>query len=329
MYWNNYKKLLSVKGKKKKMHPIQLWDKVHTTSIAFTETLLPTPGWTQGLPMQISTAAESLLFTFHSQSELCFPKQPRTMITIEQTPAAMFLHTAHVKQISLLCYRHYTVYDNETFVFNFKSMVKWCMSHFRVVGWACYVEPCKISNKHSHVYHQNRDIFYYNQSLNDAVLYQISLQSDLGLAVLLQCFWCSEMVLVFHILSDSIMFPKDKSEALVDGNIAINKINHQMIYPLTFLGDIPYVFYELREHCPVNRSKLNFILFCVGELHFLTCLFLFFWFAHPHVQNRNWEISHSTRLVMRPLMLIQVKPAVYRLVHYAVFIFPICCYYPL
>lgn len=104
----------------------------------------------------------------------------------EQTPAAVFLHTAHVKQISLLCYRDYIVYDNETFVFNLKSMVKWRMSHFRVVGWACYVEPCKISNKHSHVYHQNHDIFYYNQSLNDAVLYQISLQSDLGLAAFLQ-----------------------------------------------------------------------------------------------------------------------------------------------
>lgn len=141
----------------------------------------------------------------------------------EQTPAAVFLHTAHAKQISLLCYRHYTVYDNETFVFNLKPMVKWCMSHFRVVGWACYVEPCKISNKHSHVYHQNCDIFYYNQSLNDAVLYQISLQSDLGLAVLLQCCWFSEMVSIFHILNDSIMFPKDENEALIDGNIAINK----------------------------------------------------------------------------------------------------------
>lgn len=62
------------------------------------------------------------------------------------------------------------------------------------------------------------------------------------------------MVLVFHILSDSIMFPKDKSEALVDGNIATNKINHQMIYPLTFLGYIPHVFYELRENCPVLYS---------------------------------------------------------------------------
>lgn len=99
----------------------------------------------------------------------------------------MFLHIAHEKQISLLCDRQYTVYDNETFVFNLKPMVKWCMSHFQVVGRVCYVEPCKISNKHSHVYHQNRDIFYYNQSLNDAVLYQISLQSDLGLAVVLQC----------------------------------------------------------------------------------------------------------------------------------------------
>lgn len=68
------------------------------------------------------------------------------------------------------------------------------------------------------------------------------------------------MVSVFHILSDSAVFPKDESEALVDGNIAIIKINHQMIYPLTFLGDIPHVFYELREHCPVNRSKLNFTL---------------------------------------------------------------------
>lgn len=178
----------------------------------------------------------------------------------EQTPAAVFLHTAHAKQISLLCCRHYTVYDNETFVFNLKPMVKWRMSHFRVVGWACYVEPCKISNKHSHVCHQNCDIFHYNQSLNDAVLYQISLQSDLGLAALLQCCWFSEMVSGFHILSDSILFPKDESEALVDGNIAINKINHQMIYPLTFLGNIPHVFYEQREHCPVNRSKLNFIL---------------------------------------------------------------------
>lgn len=68
------------------------------------------------------------------------------------------------------------------------------------------------------------------------------------------------MVWVFYILSDSIIFPKDESEALVDGNIAINKINHLMIYQLTFLGDIPHVFYELRQHCPVNRSKLNFIL---------------------------------------------------------------------
>lgn len=50
------------------------------------------------------------------------------------------------------------------------------------------------------------------------------------------------MVSVFHILSDSAVFPKDESEALVDGNIAIIKINHQMIYPLTFLGDIPHVF---------------------------------------------------------------------------------------
>lgn len=66
-------------------------------------------------------------------------------------------------------------------------MVKWHMSRFRLVGWACYIEPCKISNKHSYVYHQSHDIFYYNQSLNDAVLYQVSLQSDLGLAVLLQC----------------------------------------------------------------------------------------------------------------------------------------------
>lgn len=143
----------------------------------------------------------------------------------EQTPAAVFLCTAHVKQISVLCYRDYIVYDNATFVFNLKSMVKWRMSHFRVVGWACYVEPCKISNKHSHVYHQNRDIFYYNQSLNDAVLYQISLQSDLGLAALLQCCWFVEMVSVFHILSDSAMFPNDEGEALVDGNVAINKIN--------------------------------------------------------------------------------------------------------
>lgn len=40
----------------------------------------------------------------------------------EQTPAAVFLHTAHAKQISLLCYRDYIVCDNETFVFNLKSM---------------------------------------------------------------------------------------------------------------------------------------------------------------------------------------------------------------
>lgn len=165
----------------------------------------------------------------------------------EQTPDAVFLRTAHVKQISLLCYRDYIIYDNETFVFNLKSMVKWHICHFQVVGWACYVEPCKISNKHSHVYHQNLDIFYYNQSLNDAVLYQISLQSDLGLAALLQCCWFSEMVPVFHILSDSTMFPKDEGETLVDGKVAINKINHQMIYPLTFLGDIPHGFFMNRE----------------------------------------------------------------------------------
>lgn len=136
--------------------------------------------------MQIPAAAKNLLFTPRSQRGLCFPKEPRTMVTMSK-PAAVFLHTAHVKQISLLCYRDCIVYDNETFVLNLKEMVKWHMSHFRAVGWACYVEPCKISNKHSHVYHQNRDIFYYNQPLNDAVLYQISLQSDLGLAALLQC----------------------------------------------------------------------------------------------------------------------------------------------
>lgn len=111
-------------------------------------------------------------------------------------------------------------------------------------------------------------------SLNGAVLYQISLQSDLGLAVLLQCCWFSEMVSVFHILSDSITFPKGKSEALVDGNIAINKINHQMIYPLIFLGDIPHVFYEQRVHCPVNRSKLNFILLLCWWAP-LPCLLIF------------------------------------------------------
>lgn len=152
----------------------------------------------------------------------------------EQTPAAVFLNTVHLKQISLLCCRDHIVYDNETFVFNLNSMVKGRMSHFRAVGWACYVEPCKISNKHSCVYYQNCDNFYYNQSLNDAVLYQRSLQSDLGLAALLQCWWFSEMVSVFHILSDSTMFPKDESEALVNGNEVINKINHQMIYTLTF-----------------------------------------------------------------------------------------------
>lgn len=56
------------------------------------------------------------------------------------------------------------------------------------------------------------------------------------------------------------MFPKDEGEALVDGNVAINKINHQMIYALTFLGDNPHVFYEQREHCPVKISKLKFLL---------------------------------------------------------------------
>lgn len=164
----------------------------------------------------------------------------------EQTPAVVFLHTAHAKRISLLCYRYYTVYNNETFVFNLKSMVKWLMSHFWVIGWACCIELRKNSNKHSHVYHQNHDIFHYNQTLNDAVLYQTSLQSDLGLAALLQCCWFSEMVSVFHILSDSTMFPKHESETLADGNVAINKINHQMIYTLTFLGDTPHVFYEQR-----------------------------------------------------------------------------------
>lgn len=118
--------------------------------------------------MQISIAAESLLyFSFTKWTVLSQTTWDND--NHEQTPAAVFLHTAHVKQISLLCYRHYTVYDNETFVFNLKPMENWPMSHFQVVGWACYVEPCKISNKHSHVYHQNRDIFYYNQSWNDAL----------------------------------------------------------------------------------------------------------------------------------------------------------------
>lgn len=87
----------------------------------------------------------------------------------EQTPAVVFLHTAHAKRISLLCYRCYLVYNNETFVFNLKSMVRWLMSHFWVIGWACCIELRKINNKHSHVYHQNHDIFHYNQTLNDGL----------------------------------------------------------------------------------------------------------------------------------------------------------------
>lgn len=128
----------------------------------------------------------------------------------KQIPAVVFFHTAHVKQISLLCYRDYIVYNNETFVFNLKSMVRWSMSHFWVVGWACYVEPCKISNKHSHVYHQNHDIFHYNQPLNDVVLYQFSLESDLELAALLQCCWFQRWYQSFTALVILQCFPKMK-----------------------------------------------------------------------------------------------------------------------
>lgn len=99
------------------------------------------------------------------------------------------------------------------------------------------------------------------------------------------------MVSVFHILSDSTMSPKDKSEALVDGNVAINKINHQMIYPLTFLGDIPHVFYEQREHCPAKRSKLNFLLLLCW-LAPLPHLFIFVLFG-LHAPMGKGEIRRS------------------------------------
>lgn len=66
------------------MHLIQLWDKIGTTSIDFIEVYPPTPRWMQGLPVQIPTAAENLLFTPHSQRELGFPKQPKTMIIMNK-----------------------------------------------------------------------------------------------------------------------------------------------------------------------------------------------------------------------------------------------------
>lgn len=87
------------------------------------------------------------------------------------------------------------------------------------------------------------------------------------------------------------MFPKHESETLADGNVAINKINHQMIYTLTFLGDTPHVFYEQRTYCTMNRSKLNFLLLLCW-LAPLPCLFIFILFG-LHIPMWKVEIKRS------------------------------------